>query len=112
MTCVLTATLAISIVTGVAVDAGMDVTETLDVFRMESSYNPCAVGDAGMAVGGFQIWRTTWEWLRGWMGRDPNPDLRWNLKESAETYAFAVRKGWGCLWTAYRQLKGVSCRAT
>lgn len=52
----------------------------------ESGYNPVAVN--GPYGGLFQFSSSTWVTYRNMMGKDTNPDLRFNAEESIQTAAF------------------------
>lgn len=62
----------------------------------ESSFNPLAQnwGYAGL----FQFGPTTWANLRKEIGEDPDPDLRFNAEEAAQTAAYALSQHETGIW--------------
>lgn len=62
----------------------------------ESGINPGAVN--GPYGGMFQFTSETWVSTRRQMGRDENPDLRFNAKESIDTAAFKISNGGERAW--------------
>lgn len=62
----------------------------LCVASYESDFRPAAVGDNGKAVGLYQWHKPSWEYVRGKMGEDPDPELREGPTEAAQTAAYAM----------------------
>lgn len=62
----------------------------------ESGINPAAVN--GPYGGMFQFTADTWTSTRRQMGRDENPDLRFNAKESIDTAAYKISVGGENAW--------------
>lgn len=62
----------------------------------ESGYNSQAQnGDYG---GMFQFATQSWETIRGRMGQDPNPDLRFSAEEAVKTAAYHIANGGEASW--------------
>ncbi|MFZ2025690.1 MAG: transglycosylase SLT domain-containing protein [Microgenomates group bacterium] len=62
----------------------------------ESGINPAAVN--GPYGGMFQFTSETWVSTRRQMGKDENPDLRFNAKESIDTAAYKISNGGENAW--------------
>lgn len=62
----------------------------------ESGINPAAVN--GPYGGMFQFTAETWTSTRRQMGKDENPDLRFNAKESIDTAAYKISNGGERAW--------------
>lgn len=62
----------------------------------ESGINPAAIN--GPYGGMFQFTSETWVSTRRQMGRDENPDLRFNAKEAIDTAAYKISNGGERAW--------------
>lgn len=66
------------------------------IAQCESGINPAAVN--GPYGGMFQFTAETWVSTRRQMGKDENPDLRFNAKESIDTAAYKISNGGERAW--------------
>lgn len=62
----------------------------------ETGFNPKATNH--QYAGLFQFDSDTWERFRKLMGKDPNPDLRYNAQETVMTTAYMLSIGRAALW--------------
>lgn len=62
----------------------------------ETGFNP--MGRNGIYAGLFQFDAPTWSSFRKMMGKDPNPDIRYNAKEVVETVAYMLSIHREALW--------------
>jgi hypothetical protein len=69
----------------------------LCIAQAESSLDTHAVN--GEYVGPWQWGIPFWEEMRAEMGRDPDPDLRYDLRESTQTAMYAFRRGFQYKWS-------------
>ena len=70
---------------------GVDPDFALEIVRLESSFNPAAVGDKGLAIGLWQWHLSSWEHVRCRMGL-PVSDKRADAFESTITALYAIGK--------------------
>lgn len=105
---VLTATLPVpAIVERVAIDYGICPHYGLAIARLESDYEPLAIGDNGRAAGTHQFHEESWRIVREKMGRDPDPMLRFDPWQSAETWAYACAEmGLWEWWSTHEMAEG------
>jgi soluble lytic murein transglycosylase-like protein len=66
----------------------------------ESTLNPLAVGDQGLAHGLFQFHLGTWRWMREMMG-EALRDQRFDPLEAARTASWAISQGLGFHWSVW-----------
>lgn len=108
---VLTATLP-ALVGQVAIDSGIPVTYAYEIVRLESRWNPMAMGDldllGGPSVGLFQFRPATWVWARREMGLLDDQALRVVPEEAARTWAYLVNRGLGRWWSTHEQALSIS----
>jgi hypothetical protein len=71
----------------------------LCVAQAESRLDPAAVGDSGRAAGLWQFHEPFWREMRAEMGRDADPALRFDVRESTETAMYAMRRGYWEKWS-------------
>jgi len=87
-----------------AVEQGVDVERALETVRLESQWDPSAVGDEGQAVGLWQWWPDTWRWaceLCGY-GEWSDPVNRLDPVKASIVAVDMIGRGWGRLWTGWR----------
>ena len=74
-----------------------------EIARLESNWDPQAMGDEGEAIGLFQFHPATWRWARKKMGLDPSLNIRLSQWESARTWAWLCHEGHADWWTAHEK---------
>lgn len=79
---------------------GVDAGLMMCIAERESSLDPLAVGDEGLAVGLYQFHLRTWRWMRGMAGMSQR-DRRYDAREAAMMTAWALAHGYGHHWTAW-----------
>ncbi|MGB6881989.1 MAG: transglycosylase SLT domain-containing protein [Microgenomates group bacterium] len=79
-----------------AAQYGVDPNVLRHIAVCESEFNPLAINNS--YVGLFQFGPITWANNRKAMGEDPNPDLRLNAEESAQTAAYILSTRGGGVW--------------
>jgi len=94
-----------------ALTYGVNPALTLRICELESDFDAAAIGDNGEAVGLYQ-WhsdpddRGPWETVRYHMGRDSDPDLRYDPRENTETAMYAIGvMGLGHWWSTWEIAK-------
>jgi len=113
---VITATLAItaamSLVTGMAIDAGIDPAVACRIVELESGWNQYAVGDwhmTSLSTGLWQFQPGTWVWARQSMGLNNDLALRTDWAESTRTALWLIAKGYGRWWSTWEIAKEERC---
>lgn len=99
--CIITTPVMVS---QMANERGVDASRALETVRLESDWDPSAVGDDGMAVGLWQFWPDTWVWACDLVGYPQWRDLE-NRKDPIKSTIIAlemISRDWGHLWTGYR----------
>ena len=82
---------------------GVEPERAACIVRLESEWDPAAIGDDGAAVGLWQWHMASWRHVRRQMGLSTE-DRRMDPVESTATALFAIgRLGLGRWWTADRQ---------
>jgi len=75
---------------------GVDANIMRHIAVCESGFNASAVN--GPYAGLYQYGKTSWTTNRVIMGEDPEPTLRFNAEEAAQTAAYMVSIGKGWVW--------------
>ena len=75
---------------------GVDPNVLRHIAVCESGFNPLAVN--GPYVGLYQFSVSAWQNNRALFGEDPDPALRYDAEESAQTAAYLLSIGKGYLW--------------
>jgi hypothetical protein len=95
-----------------AVEQGVDAERALETVRLESQWDPSAVGDEGDAVGLWQ-WHgaesvNTWAWACELTGHAAWADdaNRADALKSTIVALDMIAAGWGHLWTGWREQEG------
>lgn len=91
----------ITLIRSLALVYGVDQSVAVTICRLESAFNPLAVGDDGEAVGLWQWHLKSWEHVRKRMGRSLEDD-RADPLESTETALYAMGVlGLSRWWSTY-----------
>jgi len=92
-------------VSNLAVERGVDVSRALTTVRLESSWDPEAVGDDGMAVGLWQFHSRTWRWGCDLTGYSEWRDLtnRVDPVKSSIVALDMIALGYGHHWVGWRR---------
>lgn len=89
------------VILGLAIVYGVDPLLATDICRLESDFDPTAVGDDGLAVGLWQWHMGSWAYVRDKMG-ESQEDERLDVYESTRTAMFALGAlGLHHWWSAY-----------
>lgn len=74
----------------------IDVNLLRHIAFCETRYRPLATN--GKHAGLYQFSPTTWQAVRGRMGLDPNPDLRFDAEQAVKTAAYKIQEGDPWAW--------------
>ena len=106
LTAALTITAAMSLVSGMAVDMGVDPALACRIVEAESRWDQFALGDYHMpspSAGPWQFQEETWEYGRQSMGLSDASVLRYNWAESTKTALWLIANGRGSWWSTWEE---------
>ena len=108
LTATLAITAAMSLVTGMAVEAGVDPGLACRIVELESGWDQFAIGDYHMptpSAGPWQFQLEAWEYGRQRMGLSDASVLRFNWVESTRTALWLIAKGRGSWWSTWEEAR-------